>query len=147
MAKRLMSSLVWRLAVLILTVGLLAGCSRDALYAHLDEQQANDVVAALLNNGIDAEKVQTSERSSDCQHGLLVYLAHPFVDRVGGFVGHRRIDGRQDRCVVVKAKMLECLRIHYTQGDFGRCVFFAGMAPRFSSSWSRKDWTAKKILG
>ena len=67
MAKRLMSGTVWRLAVLILAIGLLAGCSRDALYAHLDEQQANDVVAALLNNGIDAEKVQTSERSSDWQ--------------------------------------------------------------------------------
>lgn len=56
MAKRSTGGMAWRLAVLMLVLGLLAGCARDALYAHLDEQQANEVVAALINNGIDAEK-------------------------------------------------------------------------------------------
>ncbi|NKJ21907.1 type III secretion inner membrane ring lipoprotein SctJ [Dyella sp. SG609] len=45
-----------RLAALACVLGLLAGCSRDVLYAKLDEQQANDVVAALINAGIDAQK-------------------------------------------------------------------------------------------
>lgn len=66
MAKRLTSGMAWRLATLILVLGLLAGCSRDALYAHLDEQQANDVVAALINNGVDAEK-RPADRSDGWQ--------------------------------------------------------------------------------
>jgi type III secretion protein J len=45
-----------RLAALMLALGLLVGCSREVLYNKLDEQQANEVVAALLNNGIDADK-------------------------------------------------------------------------------------------
>lgn len=47
---------VWRIAALMLALGLLVGCSREVLYNKLDEQQANEVVAALLNNGIDADK-------------------------------------------------------------------------------------------
>lgn len=47
-------------AVLALTVLLLAGCSHETLYAHLDEQQANEVIGALLQDGIDADK-QPSE--------------------------------------------------------------------------------------
>ncbi|MFC4763264.1 hypothetical protein [Dyella koreensis] len=57
---------VWRLAALALLLGLLAGCSRDVLYARLDEQQANDVVAALINGGIDAEK-RPAERGEGWQ--------------------------------------------------------------------------------
>lgn len=66
MTKRLLSNMAGRLAVLILAIGLLAGCGRDTLYAHLDEQQANEIVAALLNNGIDAEK-KAADRSDDWQ--------------------------------------------------------------------------------
>lgn len=56
----------WRIAVLVLALGLLAGCSREVLYNKLDEQQANEVVAALLNNGINADKRQ-GERGNGWQ--------------------------------------------------------------------------------
>lgn len=55
MTKRF-ATLVLRLAALACVLGLLAGCSRDVLYAKLDEQQANEVVAALINAGLDAQK-------------------------------------------------------------------------------------------
>lgn len=35
---------------------LLAGCGRPPLYSALDEQQANELMAALLGSGIDADK-------------------------------------------------------------------------------------------
>jgi type III secretion protein J len=57
---------VWRVAALMLALGLLAGCSREVLYNKLDEQQANEVVAALLNNGIDADK-RAGERGEGWQ--------------------------------------------------------------------------------
>jgi type III secretion protein J len=57
---------VWRVAVLMLALGLLVGCSREVLYNKLDEQQANEVVAALLNNGIDADK-RAAERGDGWQ--------------------------------------------------------------------------------
>jgi type III secretion protein J len=53
-------------AALMLTLGLLAGCSREILYNKLDEQQANEVVAALLTNGIDAGK-RPAERGDGWQ--------------------------------------------------------------------------------
>lgn len=56
----------WRMAVLMLALGLLVGCSREVLYNKLDEQQANEVVAALLNNGINADKRQ-AERGDGWQ--------------------------------------------------------------------------------
>lgn len=59
-------SRLWRLAVLLLVWALLAGCARDVLYSKLDEQQANEVVAALLNHGIDAGK-QPAERGDGWQ--------------------------------------------------------------------------------
>lgn len=43
------------LALLAMLV-VLAGCGRDVLYAHLDEQQANQVLAALIEHGVDARK-------------------------------------------------------------------------------------------
>lgn len=49
----------WRVAALMLALGLLVGCSREVLYNKLDEQQANEVVAALLNHSIDADKRPT----------------------------------------------------------------------------------------
>ncbi|MBE1161426.1 type III secretion system inner membrane ring lipoprotein SctJ [Dyella acidiphila] len=54
------------MAALMLALGLLAGCSREVLYNKLDEQQANEVVAALLNNNIDADKRQ-AERGEGWQ--------------------------------------------------------------------------------
>ncbi len=66
MARQWVGKAAGRLAALILMIGLLAGCSREMLYAHLDEQQANDVVAALLNSGIDAEK-KPAERGDGWQ--------------------------------------------------------------------------------
>ena len=62
-------STFWRGAALVLALGLLAGCSREVLYNKLDEQQANEVVAALLNNGIDADK-----RAADRGDGWQVVL-------------------------------------------------------------------------
>jgi type III secretion protein J len=61
-----MLKLPWRMAALMLALGLLAGCSREVLYNKLDEQQANEVVAALLNNGIDADK-RAAERGEGWQ--------------------------------------------------------------------------------
>ena len=42
---------------------LLAGCGRTALYSNLDEQQANELMAALLGAGISADKSQTTVQS------------------------------------------------------------------------------------
>lgn len=56
MSRRLMPGRLLLLATLLLMTGVLAGCSRDVLYSHLDEQQANEVVAALINHGVDADK-------------------------------------------------------------------------------------------
>ncbi|HEX7814092.1 type III secretion system inner membrane ring lipoprotein SctJ [Dyella sp.] len=64
--RKTMNGRWWRLAVLALVLGLLAGCSREVLYTKLDEQQANEVVAALLNNGIDADK-RPAERGEGWQ--------------------------------------------------------------------------------
>jgi type III secretion protein J len=66
MAKRWTIGKLWRLAVLACVLGLLAGCSRDVLYAKLDEQQANEVVAALINGGVDAQK-RPAERGEGWQ--------------------------------------------------------------------------------
>jgi type III secretion protein J len=50
-----------RLAKLALVALLLAGCSRAPLYSDLSEQQANDVQAALLEAGIDADKTHAGK--------------------------------------------------------------------------------------
>ncbi|RUL79055.1 type III secretion system inner membrane ring lipoprotein SctJ [Dyella choica] len=55
-----------RVVALMFALGLLAGCSREVLYNKLDEQQANEVIAALLNNGIDADK-RAAERGEGWQ--------------------------------------------------------------------------------
>lgn len=47
----------WRIALLaVLACLLLAGCGNTALYSNLEEQQANEVMAALLGAGISAQK-------------------------------------------------------------------------------------------
>ena len=43
------------LLLLLLTL-LLAGCGKEVLYSNLDQQQANEVIAALMRGGIDADK-------------------------------------------------------------------------------------------
>jgi type III secretion protein J len=40
----------------------LTGCSKSTLYNELDEQQANQVVAALMASGIDADKSQSTSK-------------------------------------------------------------------------------------
>ncbi len=45
-----------RLLVLLLAVTLLAGCGRSVLYSQLDETQANEVLAALIDHNVDARK-------------------------------------------------------------------------------------------
>src|SRR3546814_3800797 len=60
---------------LLLACLALVGCSGSALYSHLEEQQANQVMAALLGSGIKANKnlsadkkgweVRISERSEE----------------------------------------------------------------------------------
>ncbi len=46
---------LWASLALLLTT-LLVGCTRSVLYSHLDERQANEVVAALIEHGISARK-------------------------------------------------------------------------------------------
>jgi type III secretion protein J len=54
----------WRHALLaLLACLLLAACGRTALYSNLDEQQANELMAALLGAGISADKSQTTLQS------------------------------------------------------------------------------------
>lgn len=54
-SRRLGAMLLIALACL-----LLAACGRSALYSDLDEQQANELMAALMGAGISADKAQTS---------------------------------------------------------------------------------------
>lgn len=49
-----------RLLPVALACLLAAGCTGTALYSKLSEQQANEVMAALLSQGISAEKAPTS---------------------------------------------------------------------------------------
>tara|TARA_R100000306_G_scaffold62416_1_gene69786 strand:- start:22277 stop:22915 length:639 start_codon:yes stop_codon:yes gene_type:complete len=50
-----------RLIALLLSSLLLAGCQDPELYSNLDEQQANEVEAALLSRGIEARKVRAEK--------------------------------------------------------------------------------------
>lgn len=52
----------WRLPAILLACLLLAACSRATLYNELDEQQANEVMAALLASGVAAEKAPSSSK-------------------------------------------------------------------------------------
>ena len=54
-----------RFAALLLVVAclLLGACTRTALYSDLDEQQANELMAALMGAGIAADKTQTTLQS------------------------------------------------------------------------------------
>ncbi len=45
-----------RIALVVAACLLLAACGRVELWANLDEQQANEVLAVLLANGVDADK-------------------------------------------------------------------------------------------
>lgn len=49
--------------VLLLACLMLAGCGRTALYSDLNEQQANEMMAALLGAGIGAEKGQSVSKT------------------------------------------------------------------------------------
>lgn len=51
-----------RLAVLGLAGLLLVGCGRAPLYSQLDEQQANELMAALLDSGIQADKAPSPSK-------------------------------------------------------------------------------------
>lgn len=46
---------------LILCVGGLIGCSQETLYSGLDEREANEMLAVLLSNDINARKVGLGE--------------------------------------------------------------------------------------
>lgn len=50
----------WARILLLLACLLLAACGRTALYSDLDEQQANELMAALMGAGIPADKAQTT---------------------------------------------------------------------------------------
>ncbi len=45
-----------RLLALLLVMALLAGCGRSVLYSQLNETQANEVLAELIDHGVDARK-------------------------------------------------------------------------------------------
>ncbi len=62
--------------VALLVCLLLAGCARTALYSELDEQQANELMAALLGAGIDADKHQSAT-----QAGWEVSVGHGDIPR------------------------------------------------------------------
>lgn len=54
----------WRaLLVAVLACLVLAACGRAVLYSELDEQQANELMAALLGAGISAEKSQSASQA------------------------------------------------------------------------------------
>jgi len=53
-----------RFLALLAVLLALAGCDREILYSHLDEQQANEVSAALLRANIDIDKRQ-AERGGE----------------------------------------------------------------------------------
>lgn len=59
---------MYRIAAIALACFALAACGHEALYADLDEQQANEMLAVLVRAGIDAEKVRT-EKSWSLQLG------------------------------------------------------------------------------
>lgn len=42
-------------------VAVLSGCGQETLYSRLDEREANEMLAVLLSNGIDARKVGLGE--------------------------------------------------------------------------------------
>lgn len=47
---------ILRLLALLLTAVVLAGCGRSVLYSQLNETQANEVLAELIDHGVDARK-------------------------------------------------------------------------------------------
>ena len=53
----------WGTLLLLLACLVLAACTRTALYSDLDEQQANELMAALMGAGIAADKAQTTLQS------------------------------------------------------------------------------------
>lgn len=53
-----------RIALVALLVLLLAGCGRVVLYSEVSEQQANEMIGALIADGIDAEKRRADEQWS-----------------------------------------------------------------------------------
>ena len=53
----------WKLVSALLLAGLLAACGRTALYTDLDEQQANEMMAALMTAGIGADKQPTTTQA------------------------------------------------------------------------------------
>jgi type III secretion protein J len=56
------------IAILLLACTLLVGCANDTLYSELDEQQANELMAALLGSGIAAHKtVSPSKKGWEVQ--------------------------------------------------------------------------------
>lgn len=52
----------WRPLAAVLACLLLAACGRATLYNELDEQQANQVMAALLASGVQADKAPSSAK-------------------------------------------------------------------------------------
>lgn len=46
---------------LLLCVAILTGCGQETLYSRLDEREANEMLAVLLSNGVDARKVGLGE--------------------------------------------------------------------------------------
>jgi type III secretion protein J len=52
-----------RLAAVVLAGALLVGCGRAPLYSQLDEQQANELMAALLDSGIQADKAPSPSKT------------------------------------------------------------------------------------
>lgn len=106
--------------VLLVLALLLAGCSGEVLYSNLDQQQANEVVAALMRGGIEADKQavvtngnetwqvrvdkQDLPRATDIltSQGLPRKKLDTFCDvfKAGGFVSSNIEDKGRFRCAL-----------------------------------------------
>ena len=77
----------WRMALLALLAGvLLAGCGQTPLYSQLDEQQANEMMAALLASGVGADK-----RPSPSQTGWEVRVSSGDFPRAMQVLASKRL--------------------------------------------------------
>lgn len=108
------------LVLVLLAALLLAGCSGEVLYSNLDQQQANEVVAALMRGGINADKQavvtnghetwevlvdkQSLPRATDIltAEGLPRKKLDTFCDvfKAGGFVSSNIEDKGRYRCAL-----------------------------------------------
>lgn len=85
-------STAWRPFAALLACLLLAACSGATLYNELDEQQANEVMAALLASGVPAEKAPSTTKNGweiQVDRSDFAYAMQVLDSR--GLPGHSRV--------------------------------------------------------